>query len=226
VTVISTVGHDLSHASFRLVEESTPTPTEPTPTEPTPTEPTPTEPTPTEPTPTEPTPTQPTPTPTTPTPTPEIEVDPLVLSGICNDSASISWSVSNGNNFDIAYSWSANNGESGSGIVNANGSASFSSSYNAFSITLNYAEEIDPKEVQASGERCAPKNDTPEPTKEVTEQPTEETVAKVDPQPDQPAGGSGPSFLSFFAPAGMIMLAAASGLVVAKRLKTKPQLNK
>ena len=106
VTVTSTVGHDLSHASFRLVNEPDPSPTptdEPTPS-PTPTDeptpsPTPTDeptpnPTPTdEPTPS-PTPTdEPTPSPTptdepTPSPTPTDEFDfiPLSLIGVCSGS--------------------------------------------------------------------------------------------------------------------------------------------
>jgi hypothetical protein len=37
--------HDISHASFRLADPPTPTPTQPTPTQPTPTQPTPTQPT-------------------------------------------------------------------------------------------------------------------------------------------------------------------------------------
>jgi hypothetical protein len=47
---------DISHASFRLADPPTPTPTQPTPTQPTPTQPTPTQPTPTQPTPTQATP--------------------------------------------------------------------------------------------------------------------------------------------------------------------------
>ncbi|MBW6466406.1 MAG: hypothetical protein K0B06_07890 [Brevefilum sp.] len=66
ITVTSTVWNptennyqNISHASFRLADPPTPTPTQPTPTQPTPTQPTPTQPTPTQPTPTQPTPTQP-----------------------------------------------------------------------------------------------------------------------------------------------------------------------
>jgi hypothetical protein len=61
---------DISHASFRLADPPTPTPTQPTPTQPTPSEPTPTQPTPTQPTPTQPTPTQPMVTQSTPVSTP------------------------------------------------------------------------------------------------------------------------------------------------------------
>jgi hypothetical protein len=56
ITVTSTVWNptennyqNISHASFRLADPPTPTPTQPTPTQPTPTQPTPTQPTPTQP---------------------------------------------------------------------------------------------------------------------------------------------------------------------------------
>ncbi len=218
VTVISKVGHDLSHASFRLIEEVKPTPTEtftPMPTQtftPTPTEtftPTPTE--------------TITPTPTeeiTPTPTEELEFIPLSLSGVCSGSIAsigifqaeeltITWTVSNENDQPISFNWSANNGQSGSGIVPANGNSNFITNIEGDSISLEYSYMNENIQEQESIVPCDPQQETEEPTPQPT-----------DSAPDQPAGGRGPSVASFLLPliVGLPGIAAVS-FTLLKNLK-------
>jgi len=239
VTVTSTVGNDLSHASFRLVDEPNPSPTPtktftPTPTftstptdEPTPS-PTPTEtftPTPTfTQTPTD----EPTPS---PTPTDELEFIPLSLLGVCSGSVAsigilqpventISWTVSNDNDLAITFDWSANNGQSGSETAPANGSVSFITDIDGYSVTLDYSynNEIDAQE-QASIEPCEPQQETeePTPTSTPTEDPTEEPTSQpTDSEPDQPAGGSGPSLMAIVLPfmIGISGIAAVSTVML------------
>ena len=200
INITSTVGHDLSHASFRLVEapKPSPTPTEtftPTPTEtftPTPTEtftPTPTE--------------TFTPTPTeefTPTPTDELDFIPLSFSGVCSgslvdlstveeDELYITWTVRNENDQPISFNWSANNGQSGSGTAPANGSANFITDIDGASISLAYTFLNEDVQEQASVLPCDPQQETEEPTPQPT-----------DSQPDEPAGGSGPSLIASIVP--------------------------
>jgi len=231
VTVISTVGFDLSHASFRLVNapDPSPTPTEtftPMPTfTATPTdEPTPS-PTPTEtftPTPTE----EFTPTPTeeiTPTPTEELEFIPLSLSGICSGSVAsigvfqaeentITWTVANENDQPITFNWSANNGESGSATVPANGSTIFVTAIDGFSVSLDYSFLNQSAQEQASIVPCEQQQETEEPTPQPT-----------DSQPDEPAGGSGPSIISSLVPfiIGLPGIAAVSFLLLKSAKKPK-----
>ncbi len=220
VTVISKVGHDLSHASFRLIEEVKPTPTEtftPTPTQtftPTPTEtftPTPTE--------------TITPTPTeeiTPTPTEELEFIPLSLSGVCSGSIAsigifqaeeltITWTVSNENDQPISFNWSANNGQSGSGIVPANGNSNFITNIEGDSISLEYSYMNENILEQESIVPCDPQQETEEPTPQPT-----------DSAPDQPAGGRGPSVASFLLPliVGLPGIAAVSFTLLKNLKKT------
>ncbi|HAF61988.1 MAG TPA: hypothetical protein DCK95_06650 [Anaerolineaceae bacterium] len=272
VTVISTVGHDLSHASFRLVDEPnpSPTPTEPftptptftsTPTEPftptptdeftpTPTDeftPTPTDeftPTPTEeftPTPTDeftPTPTDEfTPTPTeefTPTPTEEMEFVPLTISGLCSGAVAsigavqteentITWRVSNNNNQAVSFTWTANNGQSGSATAPANGSTSFITAIDGSVISLEYFLNEEPMKERTSIDPCEAQQETQEPTPTQTEEvtPTEDstedpTALPTDSQPDQPAGGSGPSLMTTIIPfmIGISGIAAVSTIVL------------
>lgn len=180
VTVISTVGNDLSHASFRLVAAPTPTETfTPTPT------------------------VTFTPTPTvtfTPTPTEELEFIPLSFAGVCSgslvdlstveaDDLYITWTVTNENNQPISFNWSANNGQSGSGTAPANGSANFITDTDGSSISLAYSFfNVDVQE-QASVLPCDPQQETEEPTPQPT-----------DSQPDEPAGGSGPSLIASIVP--------------------------
>ncbi|MDY6847310.1 MAG: hypothetical protein SVP52_09270 [Chloroflexota bacterium] len=268
VTVTSTVGHDLSHASFRLVNKPNPSPIPtktftPTPTftqtptdDPTPS-PTPTEtftstptftqtptddPTPS-PTPTEtftstPTFTQtPTDKPTlSPTPTEELEFISLSLSGICSDSVTsigvlqlsentITWSVNNENNQPISFNWSANNGQSGSATAPANGGTSFITDIDGYAVLLEYSVNNEVVQEQASIEPCEPQQETEEPTpapsSTPTEAPTEETTEEptthpTDSQPDQPAGGSGPSLVTTIIPfmIGIFGFAAVSTIAL------------
>jgi hypothetical protein len=291
VTVTSTVGFDLSHASFRLVDEPQPSPTptdeptpsptptdeptpSPTPTDeptpsPTPTDeptpsPTPTDeptpsPTPTDeptpsPTPTDeptpsPTPTdEPTPSPTptdepTPSPTPtdeptpnptpieELDFEPLILTGICSGSVAgigvfqaseetITWTVSNENDIAVSFNWLANNGQSGSGTAPANGSANFVTDIDGYAVELDYVLGDETMEEQASIEPCEPQQETEEPT--ATEEPTEEPEATEDPEPDQPAGGMGPSIISTIIPfaLGLTGIAAVATIVMKNKKET------
>jgi len=223
VTVTSTVGFDLSHASFRLVDEPEPSPTptkEPTPT-PTPTmEPSPT------PTPTD----EPTPS---PTPTEEINFVPLSLTGICSGSVAsigvfqdaedtISWTVSNENDVAVSFNWAANNGQSGSGIVPANGSANFVTDIDGYAVDLDYVLGDEIMEEQASIVACEPQQETEEPTPTATEQPTEEPEVTEDPEPDQPAGGMGPSIFSTIIPfaLGLTGLAAVATILIKNKKET------
>jgi len=231
VTVISTVGFDLSHASFRLVDEPQPSPTptdEPTPS-PTPTD----EPTPS-PTPTD----GPTPTPTdeptpSPTPTEELDFEPLSLTGICPEivtsigvfqasEETITWTVSNENDIEVAFNWSANNGQSGSGIVPANGSANFVTDIDGYAVDLDYMLGDETMEEQASIEPCEPQQETEEPTPTATEEPTEEPEVTEDPEPDQPAGGMGPSLISTIIPfaLGLSGIAAVATIILKNRKET------
>jgi hypothetical protein len=198
---------DISHASFRLEKiPVTPTPTfTNTPTD----EPSPT-PTFTN-TPTD----EPSPTPTftfTPTPTDESDLIPLTISGLCSDAVvglalpqgddvTITWQVSNANDNDISFNWTANNGQNGSGTAPANSSTSFITDISGSAVTLAYTLNEESMEELASVEACDPQQETEEPTPEPTEEPTDEpTPAPTDSQPDQPAGGSGPSLASTLLP--------------------------
>jgi len=164
VTVTSEFQFDLSHASFRLANQTpTPTPTytfTPTPTQtftPTPTQtftPTPTQtftPTPTDPV---------TPTPTE-TPTDEPDLEELILTGICADlvvssvgSNQISWTVTNNNDEAISFSWTANNGEFGNEVAPANGSVSFMTENDGTQVTISYLLDNEEVEDMAEAEAC------------------------------------------------------------------------
>ena len=245
VTVTSTVGHELSHASFKLVPIPTSTATEvpPTPTftptfTPTDVPPTPTF-TPTfTPTDVPPTPTfTPTFTPTA-TETPPVEgLIPLELLGICSGSleiqvvsTTISWEVVNENEFSIDFTWTANNGENGAGTAPANGSAFFVTDASGYDVSLSYTVENEIIEASSLVEPCEEEQPTEEPTEDPTKQPTtvvtEEPEAVVDPQPDQPAGGSGPSIVSSLAPIVIGLLGLGSITTAATLIKRKNITNK
>lgn len=297
VTITSTVQQELSHVAVKLADEpkqATPTPTN-TPTM-TPTS-TPTEQitaTPTN-TPTS-TPTNtPTSTPTftpTPTPTDETELDRLILVGECDlnqtdedNFGTLSWTVTNNNDVQISFTWEANNGQSGSGSVPANGKASFQTTGDGNSVSLSYNLEEEPISTEATVEVCEPKqeleeltlsgeclndgtiewtvvnsNDTAvdftwESTSEsgsgqvpasgqatfltsdesssvsVSYDMEEESFSvssevevcqeeERDPQPDEPAGGSGPSLFSLLTPIffGITGLAMAAVLLFNKKI--------
>jgi len=251
VTVTSTVGHDLSHASFRLVDEPEPTPTN-TPTDPPTPTPTNTPTDPPTPTPTNTptfTPTPPftptptftstptfTPTPTfTSTPTEELEYYPLTLEGLCSgslasiavtqaDENTISWRVSNANSEAVSFNWTANNGQSGSGTAPAYGSTTFITEIDGFSVSLEYTLNNEPVEELASVEPCEPEQETeePTPTPTATEEPT---PAPTDSEPDQPAGGSGPSAIRTFAPIVFGLAGVATLITIAIDSKIKQRIN-
>ena len=309
VTITSGVQQALSHISVRLVEEpkqATPTPTNTptmTPTS-TPTSvitATPTN-TPTM-TPTS-TPTNqftatPTSTPTntptftpTPTPTDEGQKSNLILVGECDlnqtvedNFGTISWTVTNNNDEPVAFNWEANNGQSGSGNVPANGKASFQTSGDGNSVTLSYNLDEEPVITEAAVDVCEPKQELEELTLSgeclndgniewtvvnsndtavdfTWESASESGSGQVpasgqatfltsdesssvsvsydleeesfsvnsevevcqeeerDPQPDEPAGGSGPSIFSLLTPIffGITGLAMASVLLFNKKI--------
>jgi hypothetical protein len=178
---------DISHASFRLQVASTPTdPVTPTPTDPVTPTPTPTDPVTPTPTPTDPVTPTPTPTdPVTPTPTPtgEQSLD-LNLLAECLGESTARWTVSNDNAFAVSYTWTANNGENGTGVVQAGSEASFRTNDNASNILLSYVINQESMSVDAEVDRCE------------------------DPAPDRVAGAGGISLGSTLIP----MIAVLTGL--------------
>ena len=65
------------------------------------------------------------------------------------------WTVTNGNNFDQAFTWSSTSGDSGSGIAPAGGSVSFSTGLESETITVDYqAAPHEPKQLVIEGEAC------------------------------------------------------------------------
>lgn len=180
---------DISHASFKLGVASTPTPT---PTDPVTPTPTPTDPV------------TPTPTPTDPvTPTPTDELDQaLVLVGECLREGTARWSVRNDNAFAVSYTWTANNGENGTGMVPAGSDALFTTNDNASNILLSYVLNQESIAAEAEVDRCE------------------------DPAPDRSAGAGGISFLSLLIPGfGIITgLGLISGLI-SIRNKNKTRSN-
>lgn len=171
--VLNPVGNnfqDISHASFRLQNKTTPTPS-PTPTEPT-------------------------------------TFLPMLLQGECVgvasiqvDAAELKWTVTNPNNESISFTWNANNGQNGANVVPANGTVKFKTSVDGNSVSISYLLNNDPISTNAKTSVC--QSDEPTPT------PTEPVTTVVDPEPDQPAGGSGPSLVGTLTPA---FLAGISGL--------------
>ena len=99
----------------------------------------------------------------------------LTLLGECLADGTIKWTVTNSNENAIDFTWTANNSDNGAGQAPGNGSTSFTTSDAAFEITLAYSLDEQPFEVEAEVEVCSEKEE-PE-----------------DPEPDQPAGGVGPS---------------------------------
>jgi len=86
---------------------------------------------------------------------------------------------------------------------------------------LDYSVNNEVVQEQASIEPCEPQQETEEPTptpkSTLTEDPTEEPTAQpTDSQPDQPAGGSGPSLMTTIVPfmIGISGVAAVSTIVL------------
>ncbi len=167
---------------------------------------------------------EPSPTPTQPTITPEDPKDfqDLTLAGRCLgfeeeevvtlSSATIEWTVSNSNDDPINFSWSANNGESGNGTAPANGSTTFQTSGTGNSVTLTYSSSNGDEQTGLTVEVCEE-----EPKDEPKDEPIDEPKSSVDPQPDQPAGGSGPAVLPLLA----TLLVGGSSIGLASRIILK-----
>jgi hypothetical protein len=131
---------------------------------------------------------------------------PLLLEGECEgaasfqaDAADLKWTVTNPNNESISFTWSANNGQNGADVVPANGTISFKTTADGNKVSISYLLDNDPTSINAKTEVCQSEDPTPTPT---------DTVV-VDPEPDQPAGGAGPSLVGTLTPA---LLAGISGL--------------
>ena len=164
--------------------------------------------------------------------TPDDEFIPLVLSGICSgipttefESMTISWEVINGNPFAVAFTWSANNSESGTVIAPANGSVSFTTAREGNIVSIDYSYNEEPLSVAETVIPCPLEQPTKPPTTVVVVVPeVEEPKAVFDPAPDQPAGGSGPSFSHSFAPFvfGILGLGSISAGFLSMKKKETP----
>jgi len=197
---------DISHVSFRLADKPDPTEETPEPTEETPE--------PTEETPEEP------------------KNQPLSIQGVC-ETDFVVWTITNGNNKAISFSWTATNGQSGNGNVPASESIKLNTNLDASGITISYSLNNEPAELKGTVEVCSeeptptktepPKEETPTPesTEEPTPDPTEvstsestpeptEAKPQVDPKPDVAAGGRAPSFGSIFTLLGIAAVGIGS----------------
>jgi hypothetical protein len=121
------------------------------------------------------------------------------------DDVTITWQVTNANDIDISFNWTANNGQNGSGTAPANSNTSFITEISGSSVTLAYTLNEESKEELAFIEPCEPQQETEEPTPQPT-----------DSQPDQPAGGSGPSITGMLLP----FIAGISGIGVLATILT------
>ena len=120
---------------------------------------------------------------------PEEEKDPedLVLLGECLGDGSIEWEVSNPNDFAVTFSWKTNDNQSGDLEVAASGMVTFTTSTSGSMLYLSYSINEEEKSLEEAVDVCEePKEEEPKETE--------------DPEPDVPAGGLGPSFISMAAP--------------------------
>lgn len=148
----------------------------------------------------------------------------LSVSTICDGVDSyLEWTVSNPNDFDVAFTWSASTStasihmvgyaESGSETVPALGTFSFTTSTTAQSVTIEFSDGEIEQEVSNTGDLCEEKQETTTPT-----DPTQS--AQNTPTPtDAPAGGLGPSSSSvfFIATIGLVGL-SLMGFVIKKSI--------
>lgn len=145
----------------------------------------------------------PTPTPTqtlTPTPTPTLTTTPtdesllLTLNSECLGDGNVRWTVNNPNNIAVPFEWETGNGGSGNDVADPNSSTTFKTSGGATSLSVSY-------------------------TVENIEETAEEDVVVC--QPDEAAGGAGPSLLPILIPAiiGVSGLGLSAGLLVKKYKK-------
>ena len=77
----------------------------------------------------------------------------LSLTYQCQDDTQHLWTVSNGNDFEIPYTWYSTSGESGSGTVPANGTDSFLSNNKAQTVTIKYSF---PDKARCGNAKCGP----------------------------------------------------------------------
>lgn len=164
--------------------------------------------------------------------TPDDEFIPLVLSGICSgipttetEAMSISWEVINDNPFAVAFAWSANNSETGTGIAPANGSANFTTAREGNLVSIDYSYNEESFVVAETVIPCPLEQPTKPPTTVAVVVPEEEPKAVVDPAPDQPAGGSGPSFTRSVAPFVFGVLGLGSIAAGFLKMKKRETLN-
>ena len=134
---------------------------------------------------------------------PKQELEELSLSGECLNDGTIQWTVVNDNDAVIDFSWESAS-ENGSGQVPALGQATFTTSEESISVTVAYDLNEESLSVSSEVEVCEEK----------------EEEEQRDPQPDEPAGGSGPSFFSLLTPVffGVSGLALASVLLFNKKI--------
>ena len=101
----------------------------------------------------------------------------------------------------------------------------FITAIDGYAVDLDYTIENESLSEQASIVPCEPGQETEEPTPtsttEPTEVPSEETQVSEDPEPDQPAGGMGPSIMSTLIPIlGITGIAATATLVLKNKKET------
>lgn len=77
----------------------------------------------------------------------------LTLSYQCQDDTRHLWTVTNGNDFEIAYTWTSTSGESGSGTVPANGIDTFLTNNAAQKVTVKYTF---PDKARCGDAKCGP----------------------------------------------------------------------
>ena len=80
----------------------------------------------------------------------------LTMSYECQDDARHLWTVSNSNDFDIAYTWSSTTGESGTGSVPANGTDTFLTNNQSQRVTIKYTF---PDKARCGGSKCGPSDE-------------------------------------------------------------------
>ena len=114
----------------------------------------------------------------------------LSLVGECLGDGNIEWKVSNPNGFSVNFSWKTDDNQSGDSEVPAGSSATFATSSTGSMISLSYTLDQEPMVIEQSVEVC----------EDPKEEPKEEPKESGDPEPDEPAGGMGPSLVASVTP--------------------------
>ncbi len=78
----------------------------------------------------------------------------ISLSGECLNNGYIQWTVSNTYGESIGFNWSANNNESGSESVPANGSKTFTTSVSGNEVTITFTADNEEKQLSKSVSAC------------------------------------------------------------------------